>query len=441
MQKKWWIVLNVFVLIIVILTLGFFVWIFSVNGDEIVVDECIEVNKVSSFVYDACYDAYSKMIFMEIQRGQDAYKINSMSASFFDFSEQAYDLTDVPNIKDARAFKIPAEKNPQSIDMALNIVKDFSSPICDDPRKVFVRYCPTGVGEDGVDVSIGPLENVKFDDFIEVEKSPRQDSDVLALSLVDKERVWKSQCESKWKCDEWESCVDGIQKRECSDSSDCFIPTGVPDTVKYCDAGCIEEWECEWSDCSAGFTIPKCKDLNRCGKSYNIPKKLECGKNRCVPDIGCSEWTDCDVNYNFMDLVGGAISDLSGTKSRICVDDNSCADSVEEVKSCSVNVDIYTRRFSKCGQDFIGIYDRLDNDLIARIEEGYANNPHLNIHLDDGKESEFCDYCFDGMKNGDETGIDCGGSCQICSEKFKRVDFEKKGWFGRFTDWFKRLIT
>ena len=53
MQKKWWVVLNVFVLIIVILALVFFVWIFSVNGDEIVVDECIEVNKVSSFVYDA----------------------------------------------------------------------------------------------------------------------------------------------------------------------------------------------------------------------------------------------------------------------------------------------------------------------------------------------------------------------------------------------------
>ena len=65
----------------------------------------------------------------------------------------------------------------------------------------------------------------------------------------------------------------------------------------------------------------------------------------------------------------------------------------------------------------------------------------MNIHLDDGRDSEFCDYCFDGVMDGDETGVDCGGSCQKCSEKFKRVDFEKRGWFDRFGDWFKRLIT
>ena len=23
-------------------------------------------------------------------------------------------------------------------------------------------------------------------------------------------------------------------------------------------------------------------------------------------------------------------------------------------------------------------------------------------------------HCHDGMKNGDETGVDCGGSCEAC---------------------------
>jgi hypothetical protein len=285
------------------------------------------------------------------------------------------------------------------------------------------------------------LDNVRSEDFIEIEKAPRQDSDVLALNLVDKERIWKSQCESSWKCGPWESCVDGVQKRSCEDSVDCFIPTDMPETVKYCDAGCTEEWECEWSECSGGVTVPQCRDLNGCGTSYSIPEKLECGNKRCVPDIECGAWSSCEVNYNFMDLVGGAISNMKGTKSRICVDDNSCVDSREEVKSCSVNVDIYTRRFSKCGQDFIGVYDKLDNSLIARIEEGSVDNPHLNIHLDDGEESLFCDYCFDGTKNGDEVGVDCGGSCEKCSEKYKQIEFSKKGWLSRLGDWFKRLIT
>jgi hypothetical protein len=441
MQKKWWIVLNVFVLIIVILVLIFFVWNFSFREDEFVEEECIDVNKVSSFVYDSCYDAYSKMIFMEVRRGQDSYNIKSLGLSFFDFSEQVYDLKDVPNIRDSRAYKIPAEKNPQNVDVVLNIVKDFSAPVCEDPRKIFVRYCPAGINEGNVDVSISPLENVDAEDFIEIESGSSQDSDILALSLVDKERVWKSKCESSWKCDAWEGCVDGVQKRECRDFNNCFIPTDMPDTVKYCEAGCVEDWECEWSACSSGFTVPKCSDLNRCGTSYDIPEKLECGESKCVPDVKCSAWTSCDVDYNFMDLVGGAISDLSGTKSRVCVDGNSCVDSVEEVRSCSINVDIYTRRFSKCGQDFVGIYNRLDNDLIARIEEGDVNNPHLNIHLDDNEEDVFCDYCFDGVKNGDEDGVDCGGSCKKCSEKYKQVEFKKKNWFDRLGIWFKRLIT
>lgn len=441
MQKKWLIVLNVFILIIVILILIFFVWTFSFSENEFVEEGCIEVNKVSSFVYDACYDVYSKMIFIEVQRGQDSYKVNSMKILFFDFSEHVYDLTDVPNTKGAKAFKVSAEKNPQNIDVTLDIVKDFSAPICEEPRRIFVRSCPIGLSEGDVNVSISPLKNVRLEDFIEIESAPRQDSDILALSLVEKERVWKSQCESRWKCEDWESCVDGVRKRSCEDTVDCFIPTGMLETVKYCDAGCTERWECEWSDCKGGFTVPDCRDLNGCGTSYNIPKKLECGERRCMPDVKCSAWTSCEVNYNFMDLVGGAISDLKGTKSRICVDDNSCVDSTEEVRACSVNVDIYTRRFSKCGQNFIGIYNRLDNDLIARIEEGDVNNPHLNIYLDDGEESLYCDYCFDGVKNGDEAGVDCGGSCEKCSEKFKRVEFEKKSWFGKLTSWFKRLIT
>ena len=75
------------------------------------------------------------------------------------------------------------------------------------------------------------------------------------------------------------------------------------------------------------------------------------------------------------------------------------------------------------------------------IEEGDADNPYLNIRFDGGEESVLCDYCFDGVMNGDEEGVDCGGSCEVCSEKYKRVEFEKKGWFDRFSSWFKRLIT
>jgi len=228
---------------------------------------------------------------------------------------------------------------------------------------------------------------------------------------------------------------------ECKDVKDCFIPTEVPESVKYCDGTCVENWECEWSDCKGGFTTPDCKDLNSCGTSYDIPQKLECGSEReCAPDIKCSEWSACEVDYNFGDLVKGEISTLTGSKSRFCVDKSGCTDSNQEVKECSVGIDIYTKRFSKCGQDFIGVYNRLDNELIARISEGTEDKPYLNINLDD-KKSPYCDYCFDGRLTGDEEGIDCGGSCESCDDKYKKIDFKKPTLWNKFTYWAKNMIT
>jgi len=442
-MRKGWLILNTMVLGLVILLLVWIVWNFSFTEKVVEPEECIEVNKVSSFVYDACYDAYSKSIFLEAKRSSDSYKVNALELSFFDFLQKGYELTDVPSTKGSKAYKIPAEKNPQNIDISLDIVKDFSAPICEEPRRIFVDYCPVIGDQDGaVNVSMSPLDGVEIEDFITIKRPVRQDSDMLNLNLVEKERVWKSQCESDWECSEWESCDDGVQKRSCNDVKECFIPTDVPDTARYCDGTCAENWECEWSNCEGGFTIPECMDLSGCGTSYDIPQKLECDIDRqCLPDIECSEWSSCEVDYNFMDLVGGSISELTGSKSRICEDKNDCSDSREDVRSCSVGVDIYTKRFSKCGEDFVGIYDRLDNSLIARISEGDESNPYLNINLDGSGDSPYCDYCFDGRKNGDEEGIDCGGSCELCDTKYKKVDFKKKTTWNKFSDWIKKMLT
>jgi hypothetical protein len=42
----------------------------------------------------------------------------------------------------------------------------------------------------------------------------------------------------------------------------------------------------------------------------------------------------------------------------------------------------------------------------------------LESGIDCGGVCPFCDYCFDGVKNFDEEGIDCGGSCSICPSCF-----------------------
>jgi len=435
--------LNVLVLLVLIGFLIYIVSVFSVEEEKEDVLECIDVNSGLSFVYDACYDAFTKNILLEVRRGQDYYILRNLKFSFFDFSQQAYILDDVPDIGGVKAYKISAEKNPVNIEVVLGIVKDFSAPICSEPRRIFVKYCPEGVSQDGIEVSISPFEESKIEDFIEVEKYTRGVSDILYLDLVEKERIWKSKCDSKWNCGDWESCEEGIQKRECKDSKECFIPTDIPDTVKYCDGTCEERWECEWNKCSGGFTTPVCKDINSCGTKFNIPNPLKCYvESECTPNIICGEWSTCEVDYNFLSLISGAvISNLYGDKSRVCRDLNECIDDVNEVEICSTGVDIYTRRINKCGGSFIGIYDRLDNKLIASLQEGEEDNPFLNINLDNMLESKYCLYCFDGIKSGDEEKVDCGGSCKLCSDKYRRVDFEKKSFGELILDWIKKSIT
>ncbi len=441
MKKRWLVTLNIVVLIMISFILVFVIWRFSINSEVSESVECIEVNKVASFVYDSCYDAYSKNIFLTVKRGYDNYRLKSFEFSFFDFNQQEYEITDVPNVDGARAYKIPAEKNPQNLDVQLNIVKDFSAPICEEPRSLFVKYCPAGIQQEGVNVSISPLSGVELNDFIDIVKSPKQDSDLFSLNLVEKEAIWESRCDSRWKCSAWGDCEDGIQKRVCEDLRECYIPTDMPDEVKYCDGTCEENWECTWSTCSNGFTVPTCKDINKCGTSYNIPQKLNCNKKgSCIPDVRCSEWSDCDINYNFIDLIQGSVNEVHGTKFRTCHDLNECMQSNMELRSCSVDVDIYTRRFVKCGVEFVGIYNRLNNELISRIDRGKEGDLTFNIYLEDGEESLYCDYCFDGIKTGDEEGVDCGGSCEECSDKYRSTAFKKKTWLNNFLDWIKEML-
>lgn len=441
MQKKLWVIVNAFVLFVLFVLIIGTIWSFSFQEDKFPLKECVEINKDPSFVYDACYDAYSKNIFLKAKRGFNNYKINTLDISFFDFIERSYKLSDVPNNGDFGAYKIPAEKNPRNIDIRLNIVNNLSLLICKEPKRVFVKYCPSSidkknVSKNGINISVSPLDNVSFEDFIDVSGSGGQDSDIFSLDLINREKIWKSQCRSSWNCEEWEPCIDNIRKRGCEDTNKCYVSTDMPITVARCNNSCIEKWKCEWSSCNNDFTVPNCKDLNNCGTSYNIPKKLSCKtNNECVIDVKCYEWSNCEVKYSFMDLVGNNIEDLYGVKSRVCIDKNNCINAKTEEEKCSIGVDIYTKQFVKCGESFIGIYDKLNNNLIVRIKDKTEINSYLSIYFRDEKDNEYCDYCFDGEMNGDEEEIDCGGSCKDCSDKYKQIIFKESLW-DKFMNWF-----
>jgi hypothetical protein len=410
MNEKFSKIFNFVLLTLLIVFIIYFIIANSNKEQPIQAPSCVESGLGSSLSYDSCYDAYSKTIFLNIKRGYDNFKINSITISFFDFSEKKYEILSPAPGKE-QSLKIQSEKNPKNIEINLDINDDT---ICKTPKNFFVNYCPERMAGSDINATMSPLKNATSKTFTELGSFGYIKTDKLALTLADKERIWGGKCDSEWTCSDWEGCSAGLQKRTCHDGKNCFIPTNVPQTSKLCGQDCKENWECEWSKCTNGVSTPSCTDLNNCGTKYNIPKEIKCSSrsSTCIPNIVCTNWTQCLVNYDFFYLNGLDVKNIGGIKNRICVDKNSCAPLNIEEKNCSLGVDIYTKIFTKCGVKFVGLYNKLDDKLIAKIDRGTPDQPHMDIVLDG--ENDFCDYCLDGIIDGDEEKIDCGGSCKPC---------------------------
>lgn len=124
---------------------------------------------------------------------------------------------------------------------------------------------------------------------------------------------------------------------------------------------------------------------------------------QCRPELSCLPWSDCYPN---------------NLSVQVCRDKNGCnTDSrgnVNEIKfyqNCT-----YTGEKILCQEDWLcsdwsvcsmdGNQNRSCEDL-ERCDTTYFR-PSLE------QECTYLPTCHDGVQNGDETGIDCGGSCQAC---------------------------
>lgn len=180
-------------------------------------------------------------------------------------------------------------------------------------------------------------------------------------------------CETSGGCDGRTYCVSGnwtdciITHYYCDFSCDGVNET-CSDTPCPLTCTCIEDWDCEaWSTCSGGTQDRSCTDLNDCGTDDSMPST----SRTCSTGGGST---------------GGSSSGSSSGSSLppLCTEEWAC-DS-----------------WSSCQPD--GFSRRTCND--ANACGSSAKKP---------KELEICYYegsCDDWIMNQDETGIDCGGSCQ-----------------------------
>ena len=95
---------------------------------------------------------------------------------------------------------------------------------------------------------------------------------------------------------------------------------------------------------------------------------------------------------------------------------NECLNKKYDERICYLEMDVYVVKTMWCGEDYIEIYDSSTTELVTRILEGEPFDPSLDI-LIEPKYEVVCEHCFNGVIDGDETGVDCGGSCEPCVEE------------------------
>jgi hypothetical protein len=247
-------------------------------------------------------------------------------------------------------------------------------------------------------------------------------------------------CQEDWRCSAWSECVSGTQTRICLDNNKCGTTKIKPSELQQCEI-CEENWQCEWTICEEGDVYSEpydCVDLNSCGTVSNEPSKVNCSdrpEEICYDESGqkihpnwqCAKWQTCEAKYDLSDVLLDT-SFVEGYKKRACHDLTGCKNNKIEKKLCDLFVPIEARKTEWCNESYVEIYNKETNTLVSRINEkeiiGFKNLTRIDISFPITQFVGYCDYCFDGIQNYGETGVDCGGeNCPECLRKYGFFDW------------------
>ena len=183
---------------------------------------------------------------------------------------------------------------------------------------------------------------------------------------------------------------------------------------------CETSWSCQWTDCVEGDTYQYaygCVDVNSCGVDTGQPYSRECS---CYPNFECGEFSQCNARYFLDDAIEGS-SFVQGFIERTCVDTTGCELDRTEREICELNVPIVAKEGEFCEEEIVEISDAQTNELLGVVKKDpileFTELERLDISLLTTSFTGYCDYCFNGVQDVDEEGVDCGGpSCPPCFE-------------------------
>lgn len=215
-----------------------------------------------------------------------------------------------------------------------------------------------------------------------------------------------------WTCDDWTRCTNNRQTRNC-------VSNCNNNTVEGRDCTCTPDWNCtSFSTCLGTFMSRTCTDLNNCGSDEGKPdERVDCGGTGCAPYYRCGNWSRCTYNNDANQMIRGIFVG-TGTQERTCFDSLGCtAINLTEYRNCSSGVEIEITRGESCNRQVITLVDKATRKPITTIDLVSWQAKRLDVSFIQANV-KYCPYCYDGIKDEDETGIDCGGSCRECRPEF-----------------------
>ncbi len=132
----------------------------------------------------------------------------------------------------------------------------------------------------------------------------------------------------------------------------------------------------------------------------------------CESNWKCNEWDSCKFFYKIENLIQGNII-IKGEQKRICADKNHCYYNRIEKKLCEQTIPNTIKKVERCYKTYLEVYDDQGNPVSRILLENKGKNKILNLEFSFGNIN-YCIYCYDGIKNFDEEGVDCGPSCSKC---------------------------